>query len=303
MNQLFGALVAFALYTVPFAVLVGSAVVARRFFHRRDRRNPLTRGLLRSPGHTLSKQLDDIATDITGYAAAGAPMPLFFYAIWQLQSEFTGVRQSPVTSTLYVVAAVAMLAFLVWKIVGLVRRGRDLRLGLEAELAVGQELNQLMKDGFTIFHDVPGQERFNIDHVAVGRQGVFSIETKGRAKPIRGDSAAYKVTFENGRLMFPGWVETEPIAQAQRNAEWLGKWLTSAVGEPVTSKAVLMLPGWYVDRKSPSEVAVMSAKDPRGFFLKQKSAALTDKLVQQIVHQLDARCRDVEIRAYVHGPA
>lgn len=303
MNQLIGALVAFALYVVPFALLVGSAVLARRFFHRRDRRNPLTRDLLRSPGHTLSKQLDDVATDITGYAAAGAPMPLFFYAIWQLQAEFTGARHSTVTSTLYVVAAVAMMGILVWKIVRLVHRARDLRLGLEAELAVGQELNQLMKDGFNIFHDVPGQERFNIDHVAVGKQGVFAIETKGRAKPIRGDSAEYKVTFENGRLVFPGWVETEPVAQAQRNAAWLAKWLTSAVGEPVASKAVLMLPGWYVERKSPSEVAIMSAKDPRGFFLKQKSAALSDKLVQQIVHQLDARCRDVEARAYVHDAA
>jgi hypothetical protein len=48
---------------------------------------------------------------------------------------------------------------------GTARREDDnLRAGYDAELAVGQELDKLMREGAWVFHDVPG-ENFNIDHV------------------------------------------------------------------------------------------------------------------------------------------
>ena len=40
-----------------------------------------------------------------------------------------------------------------------------------------------MRDGFAVFHDVPGDKAFNVDHVVIGPQGVFAVETKGRGKP------------------------------------------------------------------------------------------------------------------------
>jgi hypothetical protein len=187
-----------------------------------------------------------------------------------------------------------------YRIVALVRMSRDLRLGLEAEMAAGQELSQLIADGFAVFHDIPGNKKFNVDHVVVGRSGVFAIETKGRAKRVRGDESGYRVTFDQGRLQFPGWSEVEPLEQARRNAIWLGRWLTSAVGGPINAKPVLLLPGWFVDRKSPSDVAIINGTRPRQYFLKVQGAALSAQLLKQIVHQLDSRCRDIEPRAYTH---
>jgi hypothetical protein len=155
-----------------------------------------------------------------------------------------------------------------------------------------------MRDGFAVFHDVPGDKEFNVDHVVVGSQGVFAVETKGRGKPVRKSGAEYKVEHIDGELVFPGWKETAPLEQARRNALWLAKWLTSAVGEPISVKPVLAIPGWWIERKSPSDVAIVNGKNTSAYFTKTRSAELSDKLVRQIVHQLDQRCRDVETRAY-----
>jgi hypothetical protein len=171
---------------------------------------------------------------------------------------------------------------------------------MEAEMAAGQELSQLIADGFAVFHDIPGNKKFNVDHVVVGRSGVFAIETKGRAKRVRGDESGYRVIFDQGRLQFPGWSEVEPLEQARRNAIWLGKWLTSAVGEAISAKPVLLLPGWFIERKSPSDVAIINGTNPRQYFLKIPGVELSEQLVRQIAHQLDSRCRDIEPKAYVH---
>jgi len=53
-----------------------------------------------------------------------------------------------------------------------------LRAGFDAALAVGQELDRLMREGAWVYHDVLG-DNFNIDHVVVSPRGIFAIETKG----------------------------------------------------------------------------------------------------------------------------
>ncbi len=45
-----------------------------------------------------------------------------------------------------------------------------LRLGYDCELAVGQDLNELIGKGFKIYHDFPA-DGFNIDHIAIGTTG------------------------------------------------------------------------------------------------------------------------------------
>jgi len=53
------------------------------------------------------------------------------------------------------------------------------QLGFQGERYVAEELNQLMADGFHVFHDVPF-ENYNMDHVLVGPTGVFVVETRQR---------------------------------------------------------------------------------------------------------------------------
>lgn len=194
------------------------------------------------------------------------------------------------------------IGLVVWRskhILNWLKRRNNLQLGLEAELAVGQELNQLMLHGCRVFHDFPAED-FNIDHIVVGPGGVFAVETKGRAKPDKGRSSYdATVVFDGSILRFPDWCEVEPLKQARRQAEWLQGWLGSAVGCVVEVKAALAIPGWFVERTKKSDVIVFSGKAPNFLAKRQLGAGLSEEMITRISHQIEARCRDVEPKVYV----
>jgi Nuclease-related domain len=52
--------------------------------------------------------------------------------------------------------------------------------GARAERSVGEELNELRREGFTVMHDVEQLGEGNIDHLVSGPTGVFLVETKYR---------------------------------------------------------------------------------------------------------------------------
>lgn len=55
-----------------------------------------------------------------------------------------------------------------------------LRGGTRAEVAVGETLNELRREGWILMHDIKPEHGANIDHVASGPTGVYLIETKER---------------------------------------------------------------------------------------------------------------------------
>ena len=172
----------------------------------------------------------------------------------------------------------------------------SLRLGFEAEIYVGQELNKLMLQNCQVFHDFPAG-KFNIDHIVISPTGVFAIETKGRAK-IKNEKSneSWKLSYDGKVLKFPTWTETEPINQATRQATWLSNWLTKAVGENVPVKPILAFPGWYIQRTAANGIPVYNGKNPS--FLAKGRPELTAKLITRITHQIEQKCRDIESAAY-----
>ncbi|WP_123631333.1 nuclease-related domain-containing protein [Salinisphaera orenii] len=263
-----------------------------REIKRLQRRHPLTQGLLRPPGYTLGQEVARLQID-------GAYL-LFEVVIFGVGILVIGLVALATLGLSFgvslVVSLIALGAYSLYQTVRWLRLLGELRrkrLGWEGELATGEELNHLMRRGYAVFHDLEG-EKFNIDHVAVGPGGVYAIETKARMKQRReGVEDMWRATYNGERIDFAGYSTDAPIEQARRNAAWLSKWLTSAVGERVTTKAVVALPGWYVTRTGRSDVNVVSAREVDGMVPKTLSAPLTEKLIQQIAHQLDARCRDV----------
>jgi len=284
----------------PHMVFIGTvAVVIGVFwflrFTRRGRRTPLTRQLLRMPGETLRRKIDDLGDDLSSYLFVTIAFPLLFYSVY-LASSLAG-KASPFTTLLYTISPVVAVLFIIIKMWKIAKEIDALRLGLDCELAVGQELNQLMLEGCRVYHDFPA-ENFNIDHVVVGPGGVYAMETKGRGKPDKKmDGKEATVTYNGQTLKFPGWIETEPIDQARRQAEWLSKWLTSAVGEDISVQPVLSFPGWFVEREIKDDLIFLYGKPT---FLAQpfNNKALPGPLIQRIAHQLEQRCRDVEPVAY-----
>lgn len=297
-ESLIGGLIPTLVMLACMGLVIGFIFLAKARLGRAKRKSPFTGQFLREPGHTLARQLQDGYIDLTGYFMIGALLPVMVIAVPLASAAMTAKQVPPVTWVGYAILVLAGLVWLGRKIYRHVDSLTRLRLGYEGEVGVGQELNQLMQLGFRVYHDFPA-DGFNIDHVVIGRSGVFAVETKARAKPDTGDGRKdARLDYDGQVFRFPSWQEREPIEQATRQAQWLCKWLTSAVGERVPVVAVVAVPGWFINQKCPAQVLAYNGKRPDKVFPSYSGKPLDSAMVQRIAHQVEAKCRDVVPRAY-----
>ncbi|MGV8824701.1 nuclease-related domain-containing protein [Methylibium petroleiphilum] len=269
-------------------------LLARKRRARAARRSPLGADLLRGPGHALLLEAEDLRFDVMGYLMALAFLPSVLLATHLAQSYLLGVPESLIRTGFVSVFIVGGMLLLLRKLLTTAGRLDTLRLGIDAEVAAGQELDQLMRQGAVVFHDFPA-EKFNIDHVVVAPQGVFAVETKGYSKPNeRQGQAGARVEYDGRMLTFPHRTTSAPIEQAERQAQWLARWLTRAIGDSVAVTPVLALPGWYVERKGRAAVRVYSGKELQTLLKARGIQSLTAQEVQRVAHQIDQRCRNVK---------
>jgi hypothetical protein len=86
------------------------------------------------------------------------------------------------------------------------------------------------------------------------------------------------------------------LQQAKMQADRLRAFLTSAVGEPVPVLPVLTLPGWYVTTKvKPEGIRVLNPGQIASIATDKNGANLSATMIQRIAHQLEQKCRDVEL--------
>ena len=198
-----------------------------------NRRSPLARNLLRSPGDSLRPEIEDLALDMLGLSCLLLIGPLVIYSVWVSELHFGTARITALTVSLQVIVTLVALAIVSVKLWNVMKRRRALYLALDGEIAIGQELNELMLKGYAVYHDFPA-EHFNIDHIVVAPGGVFAVETKTRPKPLTEEGKANaEVVYDGVSLRFPTWENRSFLEQATRQARWLSQWLTSAVGEVV----------------------------------------------------------------------
>ena len=226
---------------------------------RNNRRSPGTEDLLRSPGHSVSLKLDEIQDNLSTLLIFLIFFPPF---VWGQLSE----RPIPNWGYIPLIIGYGIALYYFWK---LVTKSSNYRLGLMGERAVGEELNQLMLDGFRVFHDFPADEQWNIDHVLVGSQGVYIVETKARRKQQGPAGHQDHVVIYNGQtLKFPHCEDQHGLQQASRNARWLGNFLSSATGEPVTVRPILTFPGWYIELQTKdTSLRVLNPKQIRNVII------------------------------------
>ena len=225
---------------------------------------------------------------------ATAVIPAMVFAVHVSQSYFGGLPESAVRVVVSVVLASAAAVIAGWRLLKLIQDRKWKILGLEGELATGEELNQLMLDGCRVFHDIP-YTYGNIDHVVVSQSGVYSVNTKMRGKPKTGEGGAeITVDQKEGIVKFPDQEYRIQVGQFEAEVNWLGQHLTSAVGQPVKVEPILALPGWFVkERIGRGTVYVINPHKPKKFFV-QNRQVLSPELVQQVAHQLEQLCRDVK---------
>jgi hypothetical protein len=265
----------------------------RRHQNGKNRHVPFKDKLLRSPGQSISDQIRELSENLIFYFFSVTIIPMFFTSIIFI------LHSQKIISRRYTLLAGGIFLLLeiyyFWKSRKGLNKRRLLRLEYDGEVAVGQELNLLMFDGYHVFHDLVTDDikNFNIDHIVVGSSGVYTVETKTRLKTRRGADSG-EINYNGRHIEFPEGNDSSPIDQAIRQAAWLHKWLVSAVGEKVNVEPIVTLPGWYINRTAKNGIAVLNPKMIRDYIKNNKVKPLPEKMVLKIVHQIDRKCRDTD---------
>lgn len=204
-----------------------------------DTRSPLTAPPLRNPGQSLDEEIRRIfEDDVVSYLLVAACMIFFTFMEW-----FRWWFQHPPQPILFTVLTVAVTAYVARKLFVLRRRVRQLRLARDGERAVGQYLETLRACGYRVLHDLIG-DKFNVDHVLIGRAGIFTVETKTYHKPARGKP---EIVYDGERITVAGHVpDRDPIAQGKAQARWLQNLLQESTGRRFAVRAVVLYPGWFI---------------------------------------------------------
>lgn len=241
-------------------------IFAFKYWRRRDaRRSPLHgKKLANLPGQQLATRLNDhsdnlLLAGIVMYLSF--PAMLFAWAISRVRWETVQFRP---LDWIFVIGAVALFGFGMRSFAKHWDARTKARDGLVAEQMSGQLLNRLIGPDCVVAHDLPC-EGFNIDHIVIAPRAVYAIETKSfRKPPSSSNDSHYKVTFDGEALRFPDWYDDAPIVQARRQAKWLARYLSEALGREIPVVPAVALPGWWIERTDESKRSDVRVFTPMG---------------------------------------
>ncbi len=174
------------MYTAVWLLLssfgtVACSYIAVSWFRTRMRktRPAFEQQLLRPPGYSLLLEREQFADRVLGrFAVAILPLLIICVAVGSLAAAHGmkfAIPAGVALAGLWGVLVVRMLLRLIQYLA-------DVETGWRGECLVGEMLTELLKDGCFVFHDVPGDGKWNIDHVVIAPTGVFAVETKTRRK-------------------------------------------------------------------------------------------------------------------------
>jgi len=203
-------------------------------------KSPFKAAPLRTPGQSLQDEINTIIDDqvMPSLLMAFFMVVLTGYNWW---FWYTKTIPSPLIMT---IVTVIFISFTTWKVITSKRKLKLLKLARDGEKIVGQFLDCLREDGYTIYHDIIG-DSFNIDHVAIGPTGVYTIETKSNSKPANGEA---RIIYDGQSLLVNGFrPDRNPIVQAKAQANWIKELLLESTGKAPTVKPVVLYPGWFIE--------------------------------------------------------
>jgi len=279
-----------SLLLVPMLICIGIMYFIKSFNENRRTFPFDIATTARTPGHSLISQIIDSTWNV-----AFNVMFIFFSFVLPFSiagfSFYAGTPVASLPTTIFI--SICIFIFFVIKFLKEFTKLKQLRIGLEAEWAVGIKLNELQQLGYKVFHDVQA-DNFNIDHLVVGANGVFSIETKGRRKPlVKGKNKTrdkqYNVLVKGTLLKFPTWQDTKSVEQAIRQAKWVSNWLTKSTGQDIHAAPVLIIPGWFIERKEKPVIPVLPHSNLENTFPKLLGSPLDSATIERICYQIGQR--------------
>ncbi len=244
-----------------------------------ETRSPLKEKPLHLPGQSTQDEIDRLLDDFLPLAVT-----VFFFALFSAYEWAAWLlRWQPQPIPLTVATAV-WAAVMARRYIRMRPQLRNLRLGREGEISVGQSLEALREKGYKVLHDIEVPGKFNVDHVIVGPGGVFVIETKMRSKPMRGD---VHVVYDGESVTVNGYTpDRNPVFQAKWHADWIGQLLAKETRKTFPLRGVVTYPGWYVNGTSTGREVWVLTPENFAIFLDHEKPKLNADEIQMATDAL-----------------
>lgn len=287
----------------PVFLAVGIVVAWKRWNARSGKRSPLNQKRIHLPGEQLRIRIDDLNEDVGGHLITLIMVGPYSLLV-VLYLKIKAIQLSITTTDIFVaVLAMLIIAFAISALIKSMKLRILAREGLAAELITAQNLLPLMGSGCLVFNDVPAKSEgpngkpFNIDHVVIGPNAVFMVETKSHKKPGKLDES-WKAFYDGKSLKFPDYRDTSMLEQAKRQTKWLSDYLFSATGEAVKIVSVVALPGWFIENSNANayaEIIVSNCKNPKFMLSDKYGPSLDAAKKQRIAHAIILRYPDLDV--------
>ncbi|MBI5351919.1 MAG: NERD domain-containing protein [Chloroflexi bacterium] len=256
---------------------------------KNKKRSPLKDRPLRYAGQSLNEQIEDKLLDVLYWFLLPAITIILVVSEW-IRFINPQPPQRPIFITIIAIIFLVIGVFKIFRGIKIVNR---LKMARDGEKIVAEELQILLREGATVFHDVIG-DKFNIDHVIISKHGIFLVETKTYSKPVKKEST---ITFDETQVYVDGHrVEREPIKQAKSLSKWLADLLLQTTGQKFPVRPVILFPGWYTDKiKKGQDVWILNPK-ALPTFISNEPITLKDTDVHLVAYHLSRYVRTYEVK-------
>ncbi|MCG2725508.1 MAG: NERD domain-containing protein [Elusimicrobia bacterium] len=155
--------------------------------------------------------------------------------------------------------------------------------GLEGERKTKEEIEPIIKDGYHIFNDVPGN-KFNIDFLIIGPSGIYVIVVKNP------DKEGNEEIYYQDETIFLGsdpLTAPNPILEAKSRALWVKEYLRNVKGANVNNiKPVVLFPEIMIPRDEDcvlKDIWILNPIRFRDCYLPKQDKVFNSQEVQELV--------------------
>ena len=252
-------------------------------------KSPIEEKPLRYPAQSLDEKIDNLISD-RGLVYFLVPAIMIMVAMISWVSYFDQKLPNP---WLYSSIAFITLVWSIYKIYHLKQEIKLLKQGRDGEREVGMNLELLREQGFKVYHDIVCKD-FNLDHILIGKKGIFVIETKTFSKPQSGQC---KITFDGEKLSYNGTYESDkPIIQARAGVNWLKNYIKETTNKDFNVFSIVVFPGWFTESKATSnDIWVLN---PKGLtkYMQNKKDEILEEDVALISNRIELYIRSFEYK-------
>lgn len=243
-------------------------------------RSPIKNPVKRQAGQSLSEHIDEFVGD----QALLCVLPIGLAVFWLFIAYLP-----PTPHWLPWLFLALAIVNLVVRFPRSRREAKRKRQGFDGERYVAQIIEKdLVPEGYRVIHDLPiekGERKFNIDHLLIGRNGVFCLETKTWSKPFRGQTIA---TYDGSKILLNGKdCCCDAVSQARALAKEAQEQIHKLVGVSVKVTPFVVCVGWFVERTSAGRPDVLVVNENGlGPFIKNCPGSLDPTDVERIYQRL-----------------